>query len=63
MDGNHIQPVVEVFPEPAAFNRFFQVFVGGTDHAHIDANGLLSANPFKLTFLQKAQKFGLNIIR
>ena len=62
LGGDHIQPVVKIFPELSAFNCFFKIFVGRTDHPHINLNRLLSADSFKLAFLQKTQNFGLHII-
>jgi len=40
VDGNDIEPVVEVLTEASALDLFFQVFVGGADDTDIGGQGL-----------------------
>ena len=54
-----IQPVVQVLPEQAFFNLFFEIFVGCRHYPDIDRNTFLAANPFKGVVLQNTQEFRL----
>ena len=58
-DGHHAQAVEKVLAEFLLRNQRAQVAVGGGDHAHAHANGLLPAHAVELAFLQHAQQFGL----
>ena len=54
-----MQAIKEVFAEPAGFHIGDQVAVGGGDDAHVDLDGLASADRLDLALLQRAQQFDL----
>ena len=58
-DRHHAQPVVEVLAELLLRHQRRQVAVGGRDHAHRHADGLLAAHAVELALLQHAQQLGL----
>src|SRR5690606_18578040 len=57
----HVQAVVQVFPEIPAFHGLFQINVGCGEHPHINVDRLYRADPFDLAFLQEAKKIGLQL--
>ena len=48
VNGENIQPVIEIFSEFAALDLRFQDLVGGGEDADIGAQGLIAADPGKL---------------
>src|SRR5437763_673406 len=59
IDGNNIEPIVEVFPESAFLDPFFERFVGGGNDTHIDVNRDVITHPTHLAFLEDAQESAL----
>ena len=58
-NGNDRQPVIEILAELLFAHGFFQIAIGGCDHAHIHLHIANAANaPDHLVF-QHAQQFGL----
>ena len=60
LDGEHIQAVEQVLAEVTVGDPRFQVAVGGGDHAHIAADGLVAADAFEAALLQHAQQLDLH---
>src|SRR5882762_6283642 len=60
-DREHVQAIVQVAAEFAILHHFFQVAIGGRYQPYIDLLRSVAAQPFKLTFLQSAQQFGLDL--
>ena len=56
LDANDIQAVVEVLAEHAALHPVLQVLVGRGNHAHLDPDRGLAADPIKLAFGQHPQQ-------
>ena len=61
--GKYIQPVEQVFPEPALPDLFLQVPVGGRYDPHIDLDGLWAAQPFEFSVLDDPKQLGLKFHR
>ena len=61
VQGNDIQPKVQVFAEGTVFVGRFQIAVGGRNHAHIDLHPLITAHRTNLFFLQHPQQLGLQL--
>ena len=59
IDGNHSDPVIEVFPELPFPDQLLQILVGGGDDPHIDLDRAMVADPLDLLFLQDPQQLGL----
>src|SRR6516162_7780121 len=59
MNGDHVQPEVEVLPEASRLDRRFKVLVGRGHDAHIGANGARSAEALELLVLENAQELRL----
>ena len=55
---DHVQPVEQVFAEPAAL-PMSSASVGGRDDAHVDLDRLAAADRLDLAFLQHPQQFHL----
>src|SRR6266702_2567472 len=51
--------VVKVGAEFVASHRFFEIFVGRRDDAHVALDGMVAADTLEFLFLQYAQKLGL----
>src|SRR6185369_9069813 len=60
MDRKDIQPVIEIFPEGSALNRFFKITVCGGDNPDIDFDALCSADASYRTVFKNSQKFCLH---
>ena len=60
-DLNHVEAVIEVFPEGALRDHLAQVAVGGADDAHVDVvSAAVGADPLNLASLQEAQQQALH---
>ncbi len=57
--GDDVQPVVEIFAKPPGGDVAGDVPVGRRQHAHVDLDGLLAADPLELPLLQDAQELEL----
>src|SRR5581483_12269343 len=62
-DGKDTETIIEVEPKTAGFGFGQQVAVGGGNDADVHRAGALIAEALKLTFLQHAQQFALQIQR
>ena len=58
---NHVQTVKKIFAEISFGDFFFQIFIGGGNQTHIDANGLGSADGGELLLVERAQHLGLGL--
>ena len=56
MDGKDIQPVIQVFPEPARPDGILKVPAGGGNHPDIHGNLLVATDPLERPFLEHTQK-------
>ncbi len=59
MDGDHAQPVKQIFPEPAFLDGLLQFLVGGGQDSGIHPDFLPAPNPLDGVFLQETQEFDL----
>ena len=59
MDGNHIEPIIEVFSKSAFLDSGLQGFVGCRDHTNIHVNRHIITHPTHLPLLQDAQESAL----
>ncbi|MNT29785.1 hypothetical protein D3C72_1655450 [compost metagenome] len=57
----HIEAVVEIFPELAFVHQIQQLLLGGADEAHVDPHLLLVPDPAKDPVLQHPQELGLQM--
>src|SRR5436853_580329 len=60
-DGDHVEPVVQVFAEPSLAHVALEVLVGGGDDADVDVDPLGAAHPHDLPLLQRAQQLHLQV--
>ena len=58
-DRDHVQPEEQVLAKGALVDLLLEVLVGGGDHAHVDLDRLLRADPLDLALLQHAQQLRL----
>ena len=63
LDGEDVQPVIEVFAEAALGHLLGQIAVGGRDDAHVDLDRALGADRIDLALLQRAQQLDLHVER
>src|SRR5882762_10647458 len=59
-DGDDVEPVEEILPEPPRFDGLPEVLVGGGDHARVHLDGSALPHPADLAFLQDAQELSLD---
>src|SRR6185437_2506512 len=52
MNWNHVEAVIQIFPEPPLADCCFKVNVRGGNHPDVYANGFRAANPLQLVLLQ-----------
>ena len=60
VNGDHVEPVVEVLSEAARADHFLQGLIGGGDDAHVNGDIFLAAQLFDLSLLEYAQQLGLH---
>src|SRR5580692_7476401 len=63
LDGEYVQPVVEVRAKCPVGNGGFQIAIRCRYYADIDLNGLRAADAFEFTFLQHSQERNLSVQR
>src|SRR5437667_1954650 len=63
MDREHVQPVVEIVPEPLLFHHPKEVAVRRGDEADVDLDRLRTPDPLELLLLQDAQQLRLKLER
>jgi hypothetical protein len=63
LDGDHVEAVEEVLPEPPLLHGLPEIPRRGGDEADVDANGLEAAQPHELAVLHDAQEAGLGLER
>ena len=49
---NHIQTIIEIFPERTRFRCLKQIYFGGGNHPDVQRDQLVRAQPLKGSFLQ-----------
>src|SRR5262249_24062993 len=59
VDGEDVQPVVQVWPELPLLRPRLEVAVGGGDQPHVGADRLVAADALERLLLQDAQQLGL----
>ena len=57
--GNDVKAEIEILAKFALGDPFFEVAVGGGQHAHVNFEGFRAAHAVHLAFLEHAQEFGL----
>src|ERR1022692_1973963 len=60
-ERDDIQAVEKVFAEVSLGDFFFEIFVGGGDHADIDGDGVVAADGDETLLLERAQNLGLSL--
>jgi hypothetical protein len=63
LDGDDVEPVVEVLAESPLLHLRPQVGVGGRHQPHVDRTGLDAADPADLALLDHPQQLGLDVGR
>ena len=59
LNGNDVQPIVQILAKLVFFHQGFRIAVGGGDDPHINRNRFAAAHFIDFMFLQNAQEFGL----
>ena len=59
IDGDDVQPVVEVLAEPALAHQRGQVAMSGGDHADVDLDRRFGSHRYHLVLLQRPKQPGL----
>jgi hypothetical protein len=54
LNGDHIDTIIEIFPESTLPDGLFQVPIGGRNQAHIDLYREVAADPFKSPLLKRS---------
>ena len=60
-EGQHVEPVIEVFAKATSLDLLLKVFVGGSDHSNIDLDWLAPAHGLDDPFLNGAKQFDLHV--
>src|ERR1043165_9395661 len=60
VDREHVDAVIKVVAETTVSHHRAQVTIGRGYHTHVDAKLVRTTDATNLSFLQRAQKFGLN---
>ncbi len=60
-DGDDIESIVEVFPEPSLPQLDGEVSIGRGDHAHVDLSHLFTAHRLYLMLLEHSEKLSLQV--
>ena len=63
LNGDHVQPVVQVLPKPSGGDLFRQIARGSGDQAHFHPGRLHPAHAFELALLDGAQELHLHLDR
>ncbi len=63
VDRHDVEPVIQVFPEPADLDLLEQVAVGRGDDPGVDLLGVVVADPLELALLQDAEQLDLELGR
>ena len=61
VDGQYVQPVIQILAETSRFHGFVHFHVGRRQHAHIRLYHVPPAQPGILMILQNVQQFGLQM--
>ena len=61
--ADHVQAVEQVFTEQSLAHPFFQILVGGGNHAHVGLDRSMAAHAVKLSVGQDPQQAGLQLGR
>ena len=61
--ANHIQAVVQVLAEHAFLDALLQVLVGGSNHARVGLDGVVSTHAVEMPVAQHAQQTRLQVKR
>ena len=59
MEGNDIQPVIQIVSESTRFNFLAQIPIGGSQYPYIGLHGFFPADPFKTVVLEKSEQKNL----
>ena len=59
VNGNNIEPIVEILPESAVLDSFFERFVARRDNADVYVNRDVVAHAANFAFLENAQESAL----
>ena len=59
-DMHDIEPIKKILPKPPLRDFLPQVFLGGTDQAHVDINPVVPPYALKLPLLEYPQQFHLD---
>src|SRR5206468_9091779 len=62
-ERHHLEPLVEILPEPAGAHLLGEIAVGGRKNAGADRNASDATHALDLTLLQDAQQLGLQVLR
>src|SRR4051794_17221736 len=63
LDGEDVQPIVQIAPKDACGDGSFQVAIGSGDHSHIGLNRSASPHTLKFAFLKHPQESNLSFCR
>src|SRR3984957_2748321 len=58
---NHVEAVEKIFAKISPGDFFFEIFVGGGDHADIDGGQFFAADRSEALFFERAQNLGLRL--
>src|SRR5690606_3823027 len=61
LDGVNVEPVEQVLTKTAGLDLVAQLYVGGSDQPHINADGFVAADPLDLAFLQGPEALALGV--
>ncbi len=60
LDGEHLQPVIEILTEPTLLDHGAKVAVGGRHQPDVGVQGSRATDPLESALFQDAQDFGLD---
>ncbi len=58
---NDVEAIKKVFAKVSLRDFFFQIFIGRSNHSHIDCNRIVASYWNKALLFQRAQNFGLRL--
>ncbi len=63
VDGEHVEPIVEIAAEFPVDNHLLEIAVGGGDQPDVGLDQLVAPQTFELLLLEDAQQFRLQLQR
>ena len=61
VDGEYVQPVIEICAELSFPHQTSEILIGGCDYSHVNVQSVAATEPLELLFLKNTQQFRLQL--